>query len=229
MRTQHFPIIGGILVLLLFASVKTLAIIPGPNGVISGCFSKDGGALRILDTALGGCGTNETMLTWNQPGPQGLAGPAGPQGATGTTGTAGQPGPVGFEGPAGATGLAGRSGQAGDGGHAWFAMTTSFGGLQDAGQDVLFVTVPAGQYLIKASLSLVNAVDSDQNATCTLTTGAKKESFLGGNGDAASRLSMALSDVANFDSPKTVTLHCQGFGIIINRGILVAVNASAVN
>jgi hypothetical protein len=229
MRIQHFPIIGGMLVLLLFVSAETLATIPGPNGVISGCFGKDGGALRVLDTELGGCDAKETILTWNQPGPQGLGGPSGPQGPTGTTGTAGQPGPVGGEGPAGGTGLVGPSGQAGDGGHAWFALTTSFGGLENAGQDVLFVTVPAGQYLVKASLSLVNAVNSDQNATCTLSTRAKQESFLGGNGDAASRLSMALSDVVNFDSPKTVTLHCQGFGIIINRGILVAVNASAVN
>lgn len=234
MDIRRLSIVAAALVLILFAAV-TLATIPGPNGVVSGCFSKNGDSLRILDTALGTCSSNETLLTWNEPGPQGPIGPQGPQGvagppgATGARGPAGPAGPTGETGPTGPPGSAGPAGPAGDAGQAWFKFTTNFGGLENAGQDILSLNVPAGLYLVKGSLSLINAVDSNQNATCTLSTGYKTEAFLGGNGDAASRLSMSLIDVVAFNSSGTVTLHCQGFGVIINRANLAMVSTSAVN
>jgi hypothetical protein len=46
----------------------------------------------------GTCRRNETPLTWNVVGPQGVAGPAGPAGLAGPTGSAG---PVGAQGPPG--------------------------------------------------------------------------------------------------------------------------------
>src|SRR5215467_790289 len=94
------------LVILLGTSL-TLATIPDPDGVISGCFSKSGGSLRIIDSALDTCTNSETLLTWNQPGPPGLPGSQDPQNLAGPTGAAGPAGPGGSAGPAGATGSTG--------------------------------------------------------------------------------------------------------------------------
>lgn len=67
-----------------------LASIPDAAGVIHGCYSKDLGILRVIDTAKGqSCRKWETALDWNQQGPQGpqgVAGPQGPQGASGISG-----------------------------------------------------------------------------------------------------------------------------------------------
>lgn len=74
------------------------------NNVIDACYTKSGGALRVIDPATTKCGKSETTLAWNV---------RGPQGETGATGAAGAPGPVGPQGPTGATGPAGPAGPAG--------------------------------------------------------------------------------------------------------------------
>jgi type VI protein secretion system component Hcp len=59
------------------------AAIPDPRGVITGCYDKASGALRVTDTQTGqpkACGAKELPLTWNQQGPQGPPGPQGPAG-----------------------------------------------------------------------------------------------------------------------------------------------------
>jgi hypothetical protein len=82
-------------------AVATLAIggvayatIPS-NGVISGCYQKSGGTLRVIDATTGSCSSKETSLNWNV---QGAQGPQGPAGATGATGPAGARGPAGISG-----------------------------------------------------------------------------------------------------------------------------------
>jgi hypothetical protein len=69
------------------------ASIPDANGVIHGCFHKNSGQLRVVDTDNGqACNPSEKALSWNQTGP---TGPAGATGPTGTTGATGPTGPVG--------------------------------------------------------------------------------------------------------------------------------------
>ncbi len=65
------------------------ASIPGPSGVINGCYQKSSGKLRVIDSAAT-CNPSEVALNWNQTGPAGAPGPAGP---------AGPPGPPGPPGP----------------------------------------------------------------------------------------------------------------------------------
>ena len=70
------------------------------NGVISACYTKSGGALRVIDSTTGSCSSKETSLAWNvagAQGPKGDIGPAGPAGPTGATGAAGAPGVSGYE------------------------------------------------------------------------------------------------------------------------------------
>lgn len=111
------------------------AAIPGPSGVINGCFKKSGGdhddddgggkgQLRVIDTAKGEtCKKNETALSWSQRGPKGdkgdpgsvgAAGPAGASGAQGPAGPAGLTGPQGPAGPQGEPGAEGAQGPQGE-------------------------------------------------------------------------------------------------------------------
>lgn len=67
------------------------AAIPDSGGVIHGCYQTNSGLLtppqgtvRVVDSAQGqSCRGGETVLNWNQTGPQGPAGPVGPTGPTG--------------------------------------------------------------------------------------------------------------------------------------------------
>jgi len=61
------------------------AQIPGTNGVISACYTKSTGTIRVIDAGAA-CKSSESPLSWNQTGVQG---PAGPAGTTGPQGPAG--------------------------------------------------------------------------------------------------------------------------------------------
>ena len=74
--------------------------IPGPDGVIHGCY-KGNGQLRVIEPSSDSCRANETAISWNQTGP---AGPQGPQGVSGANGKDGSAGPTGPTGPAGTPG-----------------------------------------------------------------------------------------------------------------------------
>jgi hypothetical protein len=55
----------------------TYAAIPDEGGAIHACYSKSGGALRVIDDSVTNCKAAETSLTWNVTGPPGPPGPAG--------------------------------------------------------------------------------------------------------------------------------------------------------
>ena len=79
---------------LLAGGAMAVGAIPTSNGTITGCYSKQTGSLRIVDSGKK-CGKKETRLTWNQKGVKGADGIAG---ATGPMGPAGPAGP-GHGGP----------------------------------------------------------------------------------------------------------------------------------
>jgi hypothetical protein len=66
------------------------ATIPS-DGVISGCYLKSGGTLRVIDATTGKCSPKETSLNWN------VQGPAGQDGDDGEDGLDGAPGLSGYE------------------------------------------------------------------------------------------------------------------------------------
>ncbi len=89
----------------LAGGAAIFASIPAPNGVISGCYKKSGGSLRVIDTARDSCDVNnEIPVHWNQIGPQGPIGPVGPMGPAGPQGVQGFQGPPGPQGPQGPAG-----------------------------------------------------------------------------------------------------------------------------
>jgi len=69
---------------------------------IKACANKKTGVMRYI--AKGKCKKTERALTWNQTGPQGLAGNAGAKGDTGAAGAKGDTGAAGAAGAAGAKG-----------------------------------------------------------------------------------------------------------------------------
>jgi hypothetical protein len=74
------------------------AAIPGPSGVIHGCYQARNGSLRIVPAGKR-CARSERSIAWNHTGPPGAQGPPGPRGAPGAPGPTGQQGPPGPQGP----------------------------------------------------------------------------------------------------------------------------------
>jgi hypothetical protein len=60
-------------------AVAAWASIPGPDGVIHGCYKPSTGAVTVIDSSAS-CGSGLTALNWNQTGPQGPAGSPGVSG-----------------------------------------------------------------------------------------------------------------------------------------------------
>lgn len=127
--------------------------IPGAGGVISACYDKQSGQVRIYDAAGGtpkGCGKTETSVSWNQQGPKGDKGDTGPQGPAGPQGTAGPQGPAGPLGPAGPQGPAGPAGSS-----AGYSAHVGFVALAGP-TTVISKVLAAGTYLLFASVDLEN-------------------------------------------------------------------------
>lgn len=137
-------IIGGCF--LSGVAVAVASIPDSSTGLISGCYSTRNGALRIIDLQAGRrCNTGESLLHWNQQGPQG---PPGLQGLQGPEGPLGEQGLQGLPGN-----LNGRS--------------MEFGAGIDNGEVASreFNNLPAGTYV-----AFVNGLSSDGNAQCQTFT-----------------------------------------------------------
>jgi hypothetical protein len=130
------------------------AAIPDSSGVIQGCYQKDHGQLRVIDTQEHqSCKHSEVPLSWSQTGPQGATGPQGPKGDTGATGPQGPKGDTGPTGPQGATGPS--DGWSSDG---YLAQFVGGGTVIPAnGQEARYFNinnVPPGSYLISGIAEL---------------------------------------------------------------------------
>jgi hypothetical protein len=96
-RATHLALI--VTGLLLGVSAIAYATVPSSGGVISGCYEKRTGLLRVIDTEAGKkCTTFETPISWNQKGEQGLQGIQGERGPAGERGPQGESGKLGLAG-----------------------------------------------------------------------------------------------------------------------------------
>jgi hypothetical protein len=133
------------------------ATIPAPNGVIYGCYDNKNGSLYVIDNAVATCKAQDTLLTWNQMGPQGPTGPQGPMGPAGPQGTSG---PQGAQGPQGPTGSQGAQGPQGPTGGSHTYVTTypgSAGHIHISSGNIATLTVPPGAYVIDAKGNFFNS------------------------------------------------------------------------
>jgi hypothetical protein len=207
MVSKRVTVLSASVVTLLCAGVFLIhASIPAPNGVIYGCYSKNGG-LRVIDNSTSQCLPTETPLAWNQTGPQGPAGPAGTQGLIGPAGPQGAQGPIGTQGPAGPS-------------HGYIARGGSFYAI-NSGFPVTLVTmtVPAGSYVIDATVPMRNSTIQTYDE-CTLLysppTGSPGPNSLSGPvADFVGFPSVAddfrtstLMDAETFSTSTTINLSC---------------------
>ncbi len=125
-RAARLPLASGLIGILALSGGLVYAAIPSSDGLISGCYQRATGQLRVIDAGAGeACRDNEAAISWNEQGPQGEAGPQGgigpqgeigprgPQGERGADGAQGPGGPAGPEGPQGGQGLQGQQGATG--------------------------------------------------------------------------------------------------------------------
>lgn len=98
MRRTRLVIVAGVALALAIVVGAAYATIPGSGGVISGCYEKRTGILRVIDAEAGKkCLGIESPISWSEKGEKGdagEAGPPGPQGPPGATGPTGPPGPA---------------------------------------------------------------------------------------------------------------------------------------
>ena len=66
MRRTRVLLTFGLAALIAVGGGIAIAAVPGADGVLTGCFDKRTGALRIIDVAKQTCRQAETRLTWNQ-------------------------------------------------------------------------------------------------------------------------------------------------------------------
>jgi len=158
--TRRARLVAAAALLALVAAGIAYASIPDSNGVIQGCYAKDG-SLRVIDTdASQSCDKKETSLNWNQTGP---AGPAGPTGATGETGATGPPGPPG---PSNA--------------YANYGANMTIG--ERLTVTVASLTLPRGSYTLSASVDVFPTDTDDGDPTivsCTFVSAGALNGHIG--------------------------------------------------
>ena len=200
----------------LFTSIIAFASIPGPDSVISGCYKRSGGTLRVIDSAVDRCDSRaEVPITWNQIGPQ------GPEGPVGLTGPEGPQGPQGLQGETGATGPSGTS-QAYVARHGDFILTNSY-------QVILSKNVPAGSYVINAKTQGFNLNFGTTEAfTCQLSTGDYSAATL--SGELYGQNSVVLQDTVTFNAPAIITFSCAGTSnnVQTTNSILTAIKVDSI-
>jgi hypothetical protein len=214
-------LISGIASFFLAMTGIGLATIPSPNGVIYGCYTKSTGTIRVIDAGVTGCKQGETLLPWNQTGPQGPIGLTGPQGPIGLTGPAG---PIGLTGATGAVGATGAAGVA----LADFVSGNGFVFVQDVPTLLLAKTVPAGNYVFVATVSGVGtsinflSSSSDPHAVdtfCTLSDGvgvigtANSRGHVSAFGSERNAVTITGGTIVAAAQSKTIAIHCLVGGI----------------
>jgi len=163
-RVLRCALVAGAAVLAASAAAGiAYASIPDGAGVIHSCYQKNGGNLRVIDSATDRCRPSEVALDWNQTGPsgaRGATGPAGPPGAQGPAGPSGPQGPKGTTGPAGVDGAPGPTGPPGPS-HAWSGSLPTWAGVN---QTLPLFALPSGNVIVQVSV-----LDADDAAPALIT------------------------------------------------------------
>jgi len=134
------------------------------GNVIRACVNSKTGKATIVGPN-STCKSDETLVTWNIVGPLGPPGPAGPSGPAGPAGPAGPTGPAGATGPAGPQGPPGPMGPSNA--YVAFAASVSLDG-PGITVTVLSKDVPAGKYVVSASLTLSDAPPNGELVSCVV-------------------------------------------------------------
>jgi hypothetical protein len=203
--------------LLLLSAGVAYASIPDQGEVIHGCYKTSDGKLRVIDPGAGdSCNSSETVIDWNQKGPQGPTGPQGLQGVAGPTGPSGAQGPQGIQGTQGNPGPSGVS-------HAYLASTNTFtisGGNGVFPTTVLQFNAQAGNYVVS-----VNGELSGAAFECSINAAGVAAQFVQTGGR------FAVTAVASLANNGSITFDCwtpNSTGVLF-KTYLLAVRVDAIN
>jgi hypothetical protein len=192
------------------------ATIPDGGGVIHGCYQKNQGSLRIIDTGTSQtCSSSESPLNWSQTGPQGQQGPQGVQGPQGPSGSS----------------------------HAYSTFNeVSQTQISPNSNTITKLTLPAGDYVVWATGSVVksgiiNTTGSDNDVKCALDDpddNAVTASEATANGlDYTDAVPYTLVAAVSLPSGGTITVDCTTLTGTVNSELdfnsLVATKVDAVN
>jgi len=189
----------------------------GAPALIYACYVPNSGTVyRIKETDVKEtCASPQHVeFNWNQQGPVGPQGPQGIQGIQGEAGPKGTTGATGATGPTGATGATGAAGAAGAA-----TLPTAFYAFRDAPakETAAALTLPAGKYLVSASILARNDNDSGQAITCSFaaTSYISAPIPIAGilNGTYV-RMPLTFVFVVNLAATTQVVLACGGFSSI---------------
>jgi hypothetical protein len=216
----------------------------GPAGESNYQLAREDGFTGTLDqwllTLVGAQGAPGSTGSQGPPGPAGPTGPTGPQGpqgAPGPVGPAGATGPQGTQGPQGPTGgLANVYVIAGSGGFGCF-FSCSFSDPVSS-----FKTLPAGNYVVNASLNVAvsntfTPANTQTGVTCYIgfndNAGQALATFPStGNMFEGETLNVALDTTITLSSPTSVGAYCPetgtGYGLTGTTSI-VATPVSTVS
>jgi hypothetical protein len=195
--------------------------IPGTGGVISACYDKQSGQVRIYDAASStpkGCGKTEASISWNQQGPKGDTGPQGPSGPAGPAGPAGSAGPEGPAGPAGPAGAAGTT----------MAFSASRGEVQVAGlTTIISKTLPAGKYVVTAHvLTFSPSFEDDASGECDIT--GDSAFFYFPDGDASNGNATLTSAISHPGGPLLLTCTETRGNFDVSNASLTAIKVDSI-
>ncbi len=196
-----------------FTSTAVTALLPA--GLAEGTYqlTLDAGAhgdkLAQFDVAIGSIG------------PKGNPGPAGPAGPPGAQGPPGPAGPAGPPGSGGSTDV--------------YSVTGPSVNLRILPQQVVSLTVPAGQYWLAFTSTINNTTSDLLNPTVAIAC-----SFVNAGSPNAMQLGpdvnqgvMALQAVASFAAQTTIAVNCSGavlrFSGSSDRNVLTALKVGAVH
>lgn len=187
------------------------ATIPGPDGTITGCYTKNAGvfdakgAVRVVDAG-SECRSSELVLTWNQTGP---------------------PGPAGLQGPPGEPGQDGADGHAES--HVWFAQQTGTKELiENTPVTILSANVPAGSYRVDGRLDF-DSLNHATDVRCQIAgiLAARHFAQSTGHGFTTTPLELTVA-LVHPGGPLDLTCHGDNHGRI-NAGTLLVTQVTSVN
>ena len=207
--SRRKPVAAATLAFLAIAAGIAYAAIPDSGGVIHGCYQKNNGQLRVIDTEAGQtCMLSETSLDFNRTGPQGIQGIQGIQGLPGINGT------NGTNGTDGTNGINGTSA----------AYTAN-------GTNPLSVSVPAGNYVVLGQVTLRNQDGDAQNAVCTLQGQTVLFQIVGANNTSGGSNydTVPINATAALASPGNITIACGGFAISALNTRLTVIKVDTIN
>ena len=165
----------GVCLVLVGIMARAAATIPSGDGIISSCYVKTTGGLRVIDPEVSpsqACRNGEVPLSWNQ---EGRDGEPGADGAVGPSGPAGPPGPGGAPDVYYTDDVM----NAGAVGFGWETVTSK--------------DVPAGNYLVEGRVSVASRTNS-MPVTCELRTAETMGETKGAtNGGWAGQIDLTLA------------------------------------